>query len=186
MATLVASTLDAVLSEIETRLSALTWGTAVPPATPPKMFAEVRRWTSEDLVEAFQALIAVQDRVCFTVLTGVDWTPEEPERYPFYYRRQARVTLLVSDRQAGDPRKALWGDGSTMPGVWELAARAEAAVCGLLIQNPSGVIVSPDSDNPMEIVDLKRLLPGRVVVAVSLVAQGGRLTENMGNIGPVA
>jgi hypothetical protein len=181
MATFTDRPLAEVLTAIESRLAALNWQ-AGPPAV--KAFDEVRRWASDDLVSAFKALLAVRQRVCIVVLTGVTYDDSRSHGGLLAVSRTARISLLISDAVLADPAKAIWGSPSN-PGSWRLAELAVTAVSGQLAAPPGGVRVRPSELTPLAIEDLSRQLPGRAVVTVDLDAVGGLGLENFSAPGPL-
>lgn len=184
MASINARSLDAVLDEIEARIGGASWGEDED-GNPLPAFHEVRRFSSDDILGAFKDLVAVQQRVCVVVLTGVAWESAQREQPLLFYQRTARVSLLCSDEVLSDETAALWGT-QTNPGAWQLAELALQSVGGLLLANPAGVIVRPVEQTPMAVVDLQRRLPGRAVVAVEIEAVGGTLMEAISSRGPIA
>ena len=178
MATLTTRSLDSVMTALETRLRAAQWGSVA-------AFREVGRFVSDDLIQAFTELVAVQDRVCIIAATGVEWESQDPEQPLSFFQRTARISLLCSDSVLSDATAAIWGT-ATNPGAWRLAEIAVGAACGLLLNNPAGVIVRPAEQTPMSVVDLKKRLPGRVIVAADIEAVGGTLVEEIASPGPVA
>jgi hypothetical protein len=165
------STTAAILNALQASVQAVQF--TPPGGAAQSAFGNVQLFDSENLAEAFQYLMIVEQRVC--VIVPLDERIEIiASGQKLMVRRRRPVALLISDRVIGNRKTALWGDDKT-PGAMGLMELTLPAVCGQLIDNPNGVVSEPSQVSMLTVNDVAKKLPGRLAVVLELNCVGGRL-----------
>jgi len=167
-----------IVAEIRRRVGELKLLNAETPA-----FERVELFDSDQLPEAFTALLISEQRVCVVVPLDERFETVMDQR-KLTVKRVLPVAILISDRVMGDRKAALWGDASTA-GADALKELVLTAVTGLLLPNPGGVLCEPVNVTVMTVRDTEKDMPGRVAVALEVNCRGGIIEAQLGNKGVV-
>lgn len=167
--------LPEILAALQAQVEAVQWEGQ--PA-----FGSVQLFDVTSLEQAFQELIASQQRVCFIVPDDEAFEPKL-QAGKLLITRRLPVALLISDRVLGSRQKALYGDGLNTPGAFALAELCLAAVTGQLLDKPNGVQCVPKTSAVLHLDNPTASLPGRSCVELDLECTGGTLEATLA-LGP--